>query len=109
MRQPNHDFHVNPHVAIGTQEIGQPSMSAPLVAHSQVFTKNLFVSKAHTFCSKGCVDLSSGKMSEAEANCLDSCLNKYSMANSMLAAERKTFNQTLADIRLNGGDIYQNI
>ena len=109
MRQPVHDFHVDPHAAIGTFHIGEPSKSSPIMANHSVFMSNAIVSKTHAFCGKKCLNLSAAKLDDNEKVCFNTCLTKYDNAVNLLSAQRSAFNNTIAEIKLNGGDQYERI
>ena len=109
MRQPTHDFHVNPFEAIGTEEIGSPDKSSPVLAYQAVFAKNVFVAKAHSYCNKTCVNLSTPKLSDEESGCLNTCLGKYSLAQILFVGEKMKLKKTMDEIKLNGGDIYARV
>ena len=109
MRQPTHDFHVDPHKQVGTFTIGAPNPNGPIMAFHSTWVHNAIVSKSHAFCGKTCMNLSTPTLDKGEEQCLDQCLTKYGNALELLNNERSTFSATLKDIELNGGDIYARI
>ena len=68
--------------------------------------QNAKVTAFHHYCAKKCLNLNSAKMADVESSCLESCVGRYKFAIGVWNDERDVFKQTLAEVRLNGGDVY---
>ena len=109
MRQPLNDLRINPHEPIKTTPILAPSQLYMNMQNHNVFVRNAIVFKAHKFCGAQCLDLSAAKLEGNEEMCMSQCLTKYDDAIGLLSGERKKFNDTIAEIKLNGGNTYGRI
>ena len=109
MRQPGDDLRINPHNPIKTQPILPPTQQYMNMQNHNIFIRNAIVFKAHKFCGKTCMDLSETKLNGDEEACMTQCLTKYDDAIGLLAAERKSFENTIDQINLNGGNKFGRI
>ena len=109
MRQPLNDLRINPHNVIKTTPILAPSQQYMNMQNHNVFVRNAIVFKAHKFCGSTCMNLNDVKLNGDEEVCMTQCLTKYDDAIGLLAAERQSFEDTLAQIKLNGGNTFGRI
>ena len=74
-----------------------------------MFVRNAILFKAHKYCGAQCMNLNDSKLNGDEEICMNQCLTKYDDAIGLLRSERKAFSDTIADIKLNGGNTYGRI
>ena len=108
MRQPTTEFHQDPFKIFKVTPVDDPDNTPQNQAYIAQFGKNMILKKSYNFCSAKCIDLSvGGKMADAEQSCMQQCVNKYYDSMKLYGQEFTSYNNTLAQIKLNGGDVYE--
>ena len=80
MRQPTHDFHLDPFKTFASTLVATPEMTSQLQSHISMYAKNSLATKSHKFCTVSCVDLGQSSFQQEEVNCMSQCISKYSTA-----------------------------
>ena len=106
MRGTGDDFRVDPFAQPKARQVGLPAQTPMLIAHQKAYLFNKLTLASHSYCSKQCLTLDSASADDGEQKCFSSCLSQYSASMNMLLDQTDKFKKSLADIRLNGGDIY---
>ena len=77
-----------------------------MIADHKAYTRNLFVSRAHKFCSATMNWTSKGMTDDEEAS-FNTCMVKYKNAYGMFSKEQSLFNAQCAKLKENGQDKFE--